>query len=338
VVRARSFGDYYADDLTQFVETATIHRGEPVIILDIRGNGGGNEHWPISWIQKLTGRRAESVFVFSELESKTSMIGRANAFNYWYLEQDMSSYSDEVERFTRITEAFESGARQPHWTGPLYPQVPLIANDTTVIVITNEYVASAGEGLVLRISQAENVVVVGENSMGALTFGNISSHQLPNSRLMIWMPINFGLFLDQEFREGVGLAPDLWVPAADAVNFTVAAIRRGTITTAQPLSPTILEQDFVPEDPYVKDTQEKILSLLVVAGFTVVGLAFGYFNRKKPRVVAGMGAVWIAVGNIGPFMEKQPVGYGFLFMGIVCLVWGGINLLKVRRAPLETGG
>ena len=34
------------------------------------------------------------------------------------------------------------------------------------------------------------------------------------------------------FREGKGIAPDLWVPAADAVNYAVAAVRAGTITPA----------------------------------------------------------------------------------------------------------
>jgi hypothetical protein len=73
VVRVRSFSDPYADELNQFVKTASSHRGEPVIIVDIRGNHGGNERWPISWIQGLTGERAESVFIFSELTSKTTM-------------------------------------------------------------------------------------------------------------------------------------------------------------------------------------------------------------------------------------------------------------------------
>ena len=91
--------------------------------------------------------------------------------------------------------------------------------------------------MVMRMSQAENVVVVGENTIGCLTFGNLSAHKLPNSRLTLCMPINFGIFLDREFREQVGLAPDLWVPAADAVNYAVAAVRAGTISTEQPISP-----------------------------------------------------------------------------------------------------
>ena len=43
VVRVRSFSDPHADALNQFVKTARSHRGEPVIIVDIRGNHGGNE-------------------------------------------------------------------------------------------------------------------------------------------------------------------------------------------------------------------------------------------------------------------------------------------------------
>jgi drug/metabolite transporter superfamily protein YnfA len=336
VVRVRSFSDYYADELSQFVETAGNHRGEPVVILDIRGNGGGNERWPTSWIQRLTGERPESVFVFSELESKTSMIGRANALRYFdHRASEPSLYGADIARYTRFAESLESGERQPRWTGPRYPQMPLIANDTTVIVVTNDQVASAGEGLIMRISQAENVVVVGENSMGALIFGNISAHRLPHSGLMVWLPINFGLYLDGELREGVGLEPDLWVPAADAVNYAVAAVRKGTITTAQPLPSTILQQEFTPENSWARASQEKIRFLLVVTGFAVGGLVWAFFMRKKPRVVAATGGVWIALGSVWTVMEEQPVGLGLLLVGIVCLVWGGINLLKARQAALE---
>ena len=73
VIRVRSFSDHHADALNPFVETASAHRGEPVIIVDSRGNGGGNEARLIRWIQGLTGQRAEPVFIFSELHSKTTM-------------------------------------------------------------------------------------------------------------------------------------------------------------------------------------------------------------------------------------------------------------------------
>ena len=92
VLRVRCFASHQ-DELNRFVETAHAHKGEPVIVVDVRGNGGGNEKWPIQWIQGLTGRRAESVFITSELHSKTTMAGRANMFAYTYdLYPDMDSF------------------------------------------------------------------------------------------------------------------------------------------------------------------------------------------------------------------------------------------------------
>jgi hypothetical protein len=335
VVRMRSFSDINSDELDQFVESARDLRGEPVVIVDLRGNGGGNERWTSLWIQNLTGVRPESVFVFSELESVTSMIGRANAFVYWdHQGADLELFRTEAARYTRVAESIESGTRQPHWTGPRYPHIPLIENDTTVVVITNDLVASSGEGFVMRMSQAENVVVVGENTMGALTFGNISTHQLPNSKLMVWIPINFNLFPDQELRESVGLVPDLWVPAADAVNNTVAAIRRGTLTTYQPLPNGVLETNFIPESPLMNIIGGGVTFWLVILMAISISAVWIYFNRKKPRILLGSGLVWMFVSlyliNQKP---QEPIGYGFLCISVLCIVSGGIIAIKERRIP-----
>jgi len=335
VVRVRSFSDTHADALSEFVKTASSHRGEPVIIVDIRGNHGGNERWPISWIRGLTGERAESVFIFSELTSKTTMAARANVFAYLYDRNPKATiYRDDGERHANIAESFENGTRQPNWVGPYFPLVPLIPNDTTVILVMNGSVASAGEGMVMRLSQAENVVVVGENSMGCLTFGNGGAHQLPNSKLMVWLPINFGLYLDMEFREEEGLMPDLWVPAADAVNYAVAAVRQGTITTSQPLPLAMQQQNFVPESPWTRFLNIRYAG--VVALFLAGGSVWAYFMRKKARIVASAGCVWLVFGSIWMVMEPQkPLGFGGLLAGVVCLVWGGTNLWLARRTRLE---
>jgi hypothetical protein len=335
VVRVRSFSEPHADALNQFVKTARSHRGEPVIIVDIRGNHGGNERWPIDWIRGVTGERVESVFIFSELTRKTTMAGRANVVAYLYdRTPNANVYRDDAARHTHIAEAFERGERQPNWVGPYFPLVPLIPNDTTVILVINGSTASAGKGLIMRLSQAGNVVLVGENSMGCLTFGNAGAHQLPHSKLMVWLPINFGLYLDKEFREEEGLMPDLWVPAADAVNFGVAAVRRGTITTSQPLPPAMLQQDFVPESPWTRFLNPHYAG--VVALFSVSSSVWAYFMRKKPRIVALIGIVWLVFGRIWMVMEPQkPIGFGALLGGVACLVWGGTNLWLARRARLE---
>jgi len=186
---------------------------------------------------------------------------------------------------------------------------------------------------VMRISQLENVVVVGENTRGALTFGNVAVHRLPNSRLRVWLPVNLNLFLDMESREAVGLAPDLWVPAADVVNYAVAAVRDGTISTALPLPAEVLEQEFVPEDPWSRNTRERILYGVVAGLMGVAGLTWAYIARKNPRVVAGAGAVWVVLGGLWTLLSPlKPVGPGLLLAGVGCLVRGGVGLLSARRS------
>lgn len=332
VIRARSFGDYYRDTLSEFSITGAAYRNAPVVIVDIRGNGGGNERWPISWIQYLTGRRAESIFIFSELESKTSMMGRANAFDYWIQTAGINTYRSDLNKHISIAESIESGSRQAGWRGPIYPSLPLIPNDTTVIVITNDLVASAGEGFVLRASQLENVLVVGENTMGCLTFGNISAHKLPHSNLMIWMPINFGLFPDQEIREGLGLAPHLWVPAADAVNYTVAALRKGTISTALPLPGETLEAEFKPESSWKRILDIALENWFVILFFCAAGTVWAYFFRQKTRILLAVGAAWCILAGYWLLTTRgEAVHYSMLAVGAISLLVGLYRLWETNR-------
>jgi hypothetical protein len=148
------------------------------------------------------------------------------------------------------------------------------------------------------------------------------------------MPINVNLFPDMAFREEVGITPDLWVPAADAVNYAVAAVRAGTITTQQPLSPGVLQQPLEPEDPWSRGRRGKVVQWLLVAALPVAAAVWVYFTRRKPKVVAAVGVVWLAVGGASLLMER-PVGLGFLLAGGVCLVWGGASLLRARRKATQ---
>jgi len=339
VVRIRSFGDSAPNQLNQFAQTGTSCRKEPVVILDLRGNGGGNERWPIQWIQRLTGQYAGPVFATSELESKTSLAGRANAFAYWNSQDPENPfYVSNLDSYTAQAQAVERGEKEPDWTFLRYPQLPLIPNDTTIVVTTNEYVASAGEGMVMRVSQAENVMVVGENTMGCLSFGNISLHHLPNSRIEVWMPINFGLFLDQEFREEVGLTPDLWVPAEDAVDFAAAAIRSGTITTSKPLPENIQNEKLISESSLLNMLPTEMTSWLVIALYGILAIGMVFFLRKKLPILFVIDALWIGM-SIYWFTNRpeKTLGFAFFFGAIILLVSGLITLiLQKKRSAVET--
>lgn len=282
VLRIRSFSDHHADDLRRFVAAARRLRGEACVIVDLRGNGGGNERWVNEWVRTLTGGTPRSPFITSELTSRTTMAGRAN-YMAWLRHHypDVELYGVEAERFAVLSRGIGPGGREPSWTGPWWPDNPVIPNDTTVVIVTNGFVASAGEGFVLRATQAENVVVVGENTQGALTFGNVSAHQLPHSGLTVHLPINFGLFPDLVFREEVGLSPDWWVPAEDAVNFAVAAIRAGTIPTVRGLTASQRAETFVPETRALMDGPYRWLPF-PIAGIAciIIGRLFLWWRRR----------------------------------------------------------
>ena len=69
--------------------------------------------------------------------------------------------------------------------------------------------------------------------------------------------------------------------------------------------------------------------------FVAGGLVWAYFVRKKPRIVAVVGALWIVCGSAWMF-NGVLAGLGLLLTGVIGLVWGGINLLRARQAPSET--
>jgi len=71
-----------------------------------------------------------------------------------------------------------------------------------------------------------------------------------------------------------------------------------------------------------------------VSVFVVAGFVWAYFMRKKPRILALFGIVWIVGGSAWMFMGS-PVGLGIFLMGVINLGWGGSNLLKSRQDPLE---
>jgi len=91
----------------------------------------------------------------------------------------------------------------------------------------------------------------------------------------------------------------------------VAAVRGGTITTYQPLSPTALQQPFIAEDPWARVRQEKMILGLMIGLVTMASSVWAYFMRKKPLIVTLAGGFWIVIGSAW-LLRGNSVGLGFL--------------------------
>lgn len=90
------------------------------------------------------------------------------------------------------------------------------AYDGTLILLVNSETASSGESAVLYARSCKNLLLIGENTMGCNTFGNVASYELPHSRIVCRIPNVINLCPDpNDCLEGRGFAPDYWVDSED---------------------------------------------------------------------------------------------------------------------------
>jgi len=333
VVRIRSFSDHHREGIDRFLEAAYTYRGEPVLIIDLRGNGGGNEAWPKEWITRFTGSRPSNNRYFTELTTKTTMMGRANYFHYLLdLYPETLFYQGEKNRYTTQAEFFEHNQMTPYWSGPFTQEAQTISNDTTVIVVTNGSVASAAEGCIIYLQQVENVILVGENTCGALVFGQMTLHQLPHSKLSLYLPISLNIPLDLTLREEKGFFPDLWIPGEHAVNYAIAAVRKGTISTVLPLSEDVLQQQFIPESFWKNQIKEFSVPLFLLS---VSGVLIALVNRKKDTKIFFIFSICCIGGGLFTLYRGVPMCYVFFLLAAVFGIISGYKWMKKRTGQRQ---
>lgn len=100
-----------------------------------------------------------------------------------------------------------------------------IENPNILIILSGKYSASASEMLIDCAYNLENVLIIGENTMGAL-LGGQGSTCLPSSAVKVGVG-NGLMSLQTEgdyFEELRGFYPDIWVPAGEAGELAVKLI------------------------------------------------------------------------------------------------------------------
>ena len=97
-----------------------------------------------------------------------------------------------------------------------------VENDRVLIVLTGKRTASCAELLLERTANLENVLVIGENTSGAM-MSNACRMQLPRSGCQVTMTVDsvYQPSADSRYEELRGYEPDIWVPAAEAEELAV---------------------------------------------------------------------------------------------------------------------
>lgn len=182
-ISIRSFDGGAVSTLNKFAASGADFKDAEVIIFDIRGNGGGSDMYGDMWVKNFSG---ESIAL------PTAHSNRVTALSHGTLGSE------------RIEEIYIDGK--------------MIRNDIPILVLVDNYCASAGESMLLFLKTLENAVIIGSSSAGYQLAGNRVDLTLPNSGVPFSFGTSFGFKFDTTNVDGVGYTPDIYCDPSYALD------------------------------------------------------------------------------------------------------------------------
>lgn len=188
-ISIRSFDGADPAILNEFAASGAEFRDAEVIIFDIRGNGGGSDIYCDMWVEHFSGKR---------IALPTAHSNRVTALSTGTLGHE------------RIEEIYIEGK--------------MIPNDIPILVLVDNYCASAGESMLLFLKTLENAVIIGSSSAGYQLAGNRVDLTLPNSGVPFSFGTSFGFKFDTTNVDGIGYAPDIYCDPVYALDAALALV------------------------------------------------------------------------------------------------------------------
>jgi C-terminal processing protease CtpA/Prc len=78
-----------------------------------------------------------------------------------------------------------------------------------IAIIFNKYTASSAEGFILQASTSKKVKTYGENSKGAVMYGDWMPLHLPELNISVAITTKKMIFKNNEDYESIGILPDI---------------------------------------------------------------------------------------------------------------------------------
>lgn len=178
--------------LARFSSCGKEYADSPLLIFDLRGNGGGRDRYIMNWFQGWTGTdnptRAAAAHRYSQLSCR--IVGND------YPAERMGTWG-----------GFRLEGTWAERSGPVF-------------VLQDKGVASSGETAAKFFRTAADTLMVGGPTLGCALVPNNLTVYLPHSGLSCFFGTGLSFCETDENRDGVGFLPDLWVEPTQAMELT----------------------------------------------------------------------------------------------------------------------
>ena len=211
----------------------------PYVLVDLRGNGGGMDQAYRPWLLELTDEPIRSSFGASTV-SPVVYEGIVNAQLMFHVKSGQSLATKEsfeairqsllegvFERFPEEHRELLHGLYEVH-KRQLFAGESQVFEPTapsrfpgTLLVLCDGRTGSAAESFIAMSLQLERAILLGENSAGTTSFGEILPFMLPHSQILFHCGHNLSCDERGEIHEGIGYLPDYWLDVRDPLEFVL---------------------------------------------------------------------------------------------------------------------
>ena len=188
--------DYVGDlsEETDLVEMGKQFKAKKVVILNYLSNEGGYNRITREFIQGLNGYSHCQEY---SIQLKSPITEGRSCNRQWITLSEAEPYDYSKATF-----------------------------DGKLIMLVNSDTASSGESAVLYARSCRNLILIGENTMGCNTFGNVAGYELPHSHIVCRIPNTINLCQNpDDCIEGHGFTPDYWVDSDDVESEVIKWIK-----------------------------------------------------------------------------------------------------------------
>ena len=200
------------------------------IVLDLRGNRGGDDTYGFRLAQFLNGGSLRYPGARQHVsQTPESLIIFGNAFRLQLIKAKSSRMpSHFLEFLKKIDKKYELALK-----GKLRPEriikfkIPkkktrnAHAYRKRIYILIDGKCGSSGESSVDAFEFIPFVKTVGQNTAGYIHFGNVGYILLPASKILIQIPTHYNEYFDKRFIERKGITPDIKLKNQDALDYVL---------------------------------------------------------------------------------------------------------------------